>query len=283
MHPTSGPWRVKRLSSSRIRPLPSNEGSNHPSRVRLGLTDRPTRSPRRPSTELSSRQLPETPSSPLRTPRASARHRVPSSWFLTTSMVFSARQVQVCCALLPVMGFTAFLVVTSPLGVQWTRNARRSRPSPPCNDPSKFSLSSSRSPVSWGRSLHAVGGPLQRPPSIRRFQQLVGQARLTITSTSRSLSAFESVTPQDRFQRAVSCTSVGFFPLRGVLRASAVDSTVVAPRSLRSAPAPCSAEVPSAKKPTFATRWRARLPEPSTLAGGMPLCPFDRALQRREA
>jgi len=31
--------------------------------------------------------------------------RVPPSWFLTTSMVFSARKLQVCCALQPVMGF----------------------------------------------------------------------------------------------------------------------------------------------------------------------------------
>jgi hypothetical protein len=89
-------------------------------------------------------------------------------------MAFSARQVQVCCALLPVMGFTAFPLATSPLGVQWTRSARASRSSPPCRDPSKFSLSSSRSP-SPGPFPPCRSWSPSSPPSVCRFQHSSGE------------------------------------------------------------------------------------------------------------
>jgi hypothetical protein len=39
------------------------------------------------------------------------RSRVPPSWFRTTSAAFSSPTVQVCCALLPILGFIVFLPV----------------------------------------------------------------------------------------------------------------------------------------------------------------------------
>jgi hypothetical protein len=45
---------------------------------------------------------------------------VPPSWSLTTSTVFSARPLQVCCTLLPTLGFAAFPPASSP-------STRRSR------------------------------------------------------------------------------------------------------------------------------------------------------------
>jgi hypothetical protein len=60
--------------------------------------------------------------------RAASSSRVPSAWFLTTSTVCSSPIVQVCCALLPILGFTVFHPVAkrAPHGVA---SALRSFPS----------------------------------------------------------------------------------------------------------------------------------------------------------
>lgn len=113
MHPTSGPWRRSRLSTSRIRPqcLLSRERSSHGSPL-LGFAvsrHRPMRDRSFPLHQRSSRIH-----SRRRRRAAFGAHtplralRVPPSWSLTTSMVFSARKLQVCCTLQPVMGSPAF-------------------------------------------------------------------------------------------------------------------------------------------------------------------------------
>jgi hypothetical protein len=54
------------------------------------------------------RPLPVTPKSFLWVAGTTRRHRVPSSWFLTTSTACSAQRLRVCCTPLPTLRFAAF-------------------------------------------------------------------------------------------------------------------------------------------------------------------------------
>jgi len=81
------------------------------------FAERPSAHPLPPDPDRSGRR-----NAPLRRDRsrvradgATRRHPVPPSWFLTTSTVFSARRLRVCCASLPAMGFTAFPAPALPL------------------------------------------------------------------------------------------------------------------------------------------------------------------------
>jgi hypothetical protein len=55
-----------------------------------------------------------------------ARHRVPPSWFRTTSAVSSASRLRVCCTPLPALGFGAFRVT----GVEVPKNPGHRLPFP---------------------------------------------------------------------------------------------------------------------------------------------------------
>jgi hypothetical protein len=77
----------------------------------LGLSkDRPSIVPRRRVRLPGPPTTCETWAGPLRGTTA-GRSRVPPSWFRTTSAAFSSATVQVCCALLPILGFAVFLPV----------------------------------------------------------------------------------------------------------------------------------------------------------------------------
>jgi hypothetical protein len=63
-----------------------------------------------------------------------SRSRVPPSWFRTTSAAFSSPTVQVCCALLPILGFAVFPPVAKR-GSSQRAPALRSFPSADSGDP----------------------------------------------------------------------------------------------------------------------------------------------------
>jgi len=174
MHPTSGPWRVARLFISRIRPHLPKEVRITPHGL-VVFADRPTNahsnSPPPSCSGVHSRRLRRVSFGHRAPPRDTP---VPSSWFLTTSMVFSARQLQVCCALLPVVGFTSFPAVSSWLGSPNGRATQDNhgfsrRVSTPRSLPSPAAV-----PCHQGRSPHAVVSRVQQLPEIHRFQQILG-------------------------------------------------------------------------------------------------------------
>jgi len=138
--------------------------------------------------------------------------RVPPSWFLTTSMVFSARKLQVCCALQPVMGFARVsrTVARYRACARWYRRSVSRR----CFHPSKFSLSSSRTlspgpvpPCRWcSDALCSLFTPFPARSKSTRSQT---------TSTPRSCSTLECVAPATVSSGRTPYPSVGFGPLRG--------------------------------------------------------------------
>jgi len=88
---------------------------------------------------------------------------VPPSWFRTTSTASSARRLQVCCTLLPVLGFAAF------------RHAffRPSRGRP--GDPTRF-------PATQARTLRRLPLASSRTASPRSLVFTAGRCPLAVTS-----------------------------------------------------------------------------------------------------
>jgi hypothetical protein len=83
-------------------------------------------------------------------------HRVPTSWFRTTSPVFAAVESQACCILLPIVGFIAF-------------HAHFSAPSR-CHSPFEEDLSRAAVPCRHGRYLRDVPSQPLAPLAIGVLQ-----------------------------------------------------------------------------------------------------------------
>jgi len=148
---------------------------------------------------------------------------VPSSWFRTTSTVFSARSSRACCIPLPVVGFAAFrrnplpwitaaghprVVGASCRGECGPRSSRR-------HDPSKSSPRSQPYRVTAACCPLAVGSlPGRSPPALHCWSAEVAacQAR---SSTSRRFSANGSVALDTLASGKSLVPSMGLCPLRG--------------------------------------------------------------------
>lgn len=88
------------------------------------------------------------------------RSRVPPSWFRTTSAAFSSPTVQVCCALLPILGFIVFLPVAKRASPRCVP-ALRSFPSADSGDSGSRR---NRGLASRTTHLWACPSPLALPP-----------------------------------------------------------------------------------------------------------------------
>jgi hypothetical protein len=96
-----------------------------------------------------------------------SRSPVPPSWFRTTSTVCSAFGSQVCCTLLPILGFTAFQAATPTVETVM-----------PCCHPRTATTPRRTSPLRRGLSRHRAPWPPCRSPS----REVVGFEAVSVES-----------------------------------------------------------------------------------------------------
>jgi len=146
--------------------------------------------------------------SSLRDRRFLADHRVPTSWFLTTSPGFSAADSQVYCALLPILRFAAFLRrSTSP--------KTRSSAFPATLSPLEEALLVAAAPCRHGRSLRGV--PCRIPPPIST-EALLLRTFLTafcVSVTFKVLLRSRALYRRTPYSGVRGLSFLGFGPLQG--------------------------------------------------------------------
>ena len=164
-----------------------------------------------------------------------ARHRVPPSWFLTTSTVYSAPWPRVCCTPLPALGFVALPVARArlaPPGPKSEGAGGTRAPFPATRTPFEGFPSSAAVPHRCGHCLRAVAAcpttrrPKPRVPKCPKARPAAHEARAGSARTRRT----DSV---GRCRRNRSSDSAGVTPLNPhvVSARSGPDLTVRAPAS----------------------------------------------------